>query len=98
MFARLRDIRLRVGALLYAVHRSKDDSHVFWTTEVYAAEDVSAHPESKVQAAASRPAVAYASSSGRKALALPTNRAFVDRTQACLNFRMMTRRKTAPPI
>ena len=24
------------GTLLYAVHRSKDDPRVFWTTEVYA--------------------------------------------------------------
>jgi quinol monooxygenase YgiN len=62
------------GALLYAVHRSKDDSHVFWTTEVYADEDAfTAHAASEVQAAASRRAVAHASSSGRKALALPTN-------------------------
>ena len=27
------------GTLLYAVHRSKDDPHVFWTTEVYADDD-----------------------------------------------------------
>lgn len=27
------------GTLCYAVHRSKDDPHVFWTTEVYADDD-----------------------------------------------------------
>jgi len=42
------------GALLYAVHRSKDDPHVFWTTEVYADDDAfAAHRASEVHAAAS---------------------------------------------
>jgi quinol monooxygenase YgiN len=42
------------GTLLYAVHRSKDDPSVFWTTEVYA-DDASfaAHRASEVHAAAS---------------------------------------------
>ena len=42
------------GTLLYAVHRSKDDLHVFWTTEVYADEEAfAAHSTSEVHAAAS---------------------------------------------
>ncbi len=42
------------GTLLYAVHRSKDDPRVFWTTEVYADEDAfAAHGASEVHAAAS---------------------------------------------
>ena len=42
------------GTLLYAVHRSVDDPHVFWTTEVYADDDAfAAHSTSGVQAAAS---------------------------------------------
>jgi (4S)-4-hydroxy-5-phosphonooxypentane-2,3-dione isomerase len=42
------------GTLLYAVHRSKDDPHVFWTTEVYADDDAfAAHGASDVHAAAS---------------------------------------------
>jgi (4S)-4-hydroxy-5-phosphonooxypentane-2,3-dione isomerase len=42
------------GTLLYAVHRSKDDPLVFWTTEVYADEDAfAAHRTSEVHAAAS---------------------------------------------
>jgi len=42
------------GTLLYAVHRSKDDPHVFWTTEVYADDDaLAAHGASAVHAAAS---------------------------------------------
>ena len=42
------------GTLLYAVHRSNDDPHVFWTTEVYASDDAfAAHSASKVHAAAS---------------------------------------------
>jgi quinol monooxygenase YgiN len=42
------------GTLLYAVHRSKDDSQVFWTTEVYADEEAfAAHSASEVNAAAS---------------------------------------------
>ena len=42
------------GTLLYAVHRSKDDPHVFWTTEVYADDTAfAAHRASEVHAAAS---------------------------------------------
>jgi quinol monooxygenase YgiN len=42
------------GTLLYAVHRSKDDPHVFWTTEVYAGDTAfAAHRASEVHAAAS---------------------------------------------
>ena len=42
------------GTLLYALHRSKDDPHVFWTTEVYADGDAfAAHTASEVHAAAS---------------------------------------------
>ena len=42
------------GTLLYAVHRSKDDPHIFWTTEVYADDDAfAAHRPSEVHAAAS---------------------------------------------
>ena len=42
------------GTLLYAVHRSKDDPHVFWTTEVYADDAAfAAHTASEVHAAAS---------------------------------------------
>ena len=42
------------GTLLYAVHRSKDDPYVFWTTEVYADDDAfAAHNASEVHAAAS---------------------------------------------
>jgi (4S)-4-hydroxy-5-phosphonooxypentane-2,3-dione isomerase len=42
------------GTLLYAVHRSKDDPHVFWTTEVYADDDAFAvHRTSEIHAAAS---------------------------------------------
>lgn len=41
------------GTLLYAVHRSKDDPHVFWTTEVYADDDAfAAHRSSEIHAAA----------------------------------------------
>jgi (4S)-4-hydroxy-5-phosphonooxypentane-2,3-dione isomerase len=41
------------GTLLYAVHRAKDDPHVFWTTEVYADDDAfAAHGASVVHAAA----------------------------------------------
>jgi (4S)-4-hydroxy-5-phosphonooxypentane-2,3-dione isomerase len=41
------------GTLLYAVHRSKDDPLVFWTTEVYADEEAFAvHSTSEVHAAA----------------------------------------------
>jgi quinol monooxygenase YgiN len=42
------------GTLIYAVHRSKHDPHVFWTTEVYANEDAfTAHSTSEAHAAAS---------------------------------------------
>ena len=42
------------GTLLYAVHRSKDDPLVFWTTEVYADDDAfAAHSASEAHAAAS---------------------------------------------
>ena len=42
------------GTLLHAVHRSKDDPHVFWTSEVYADDDAfAAHRASDVHAAAS---------------------------------------------
>jgi quinol monooxygenase YgiN len=42
------------GTLLYAVHRSKDDPHLFWTTEVYADDAAfAAHSASEVHAAAS---------------------------------------------
>jgi len=42
------------GTLLYAVHRSNDDPHVFWTTEVYADDDAfAAHRAREVHAAAS---------------------------------------------
>jgi (4S)-4-hydroxy-5-phosphonooxypentane-2,3-dione isomerase len=42
------------GMLLYAVHRSKDDPYVFWTTEIYADEEAfAAHSASEVHAAAS---------------------------------------------
>jgi autoinducer 2-degrading protein len=42
------------GTLLYAVHRSKDDPHVFWTTQVYADDDAfAARRTSEVHAAAS---------------------------------------------
>jgi quinol monooxygenase YgiN len=32
----LEQAREEPGTLLYALHRSKDDPHVFWTTEIYA--------------------------------------------------------------
>jgi (4S)-4-hydroxy-5-phosphonooxypentane-2,3-dione isomerase len=42
------------GTLLYAVHRSKEDPLVFWTTEVYAHEEAfAAHSASEVHAAVS---------------------------------------------
>jgi (4S)-4-hydroxy-5-phosphonooxypentane-2,3-dione isomerase len=41
------------GTLLYAVSRSKDDPHQFWTTEVYADDEAfAAHSSSDVHAAA----------------------------------------------
>ena len=42
------------GTLIYAVHRSNSDPHVFWTTEVYADDAAfAAHSSSEVHAAAS---------------------------------------------
>jgi len=50
----LEQARREPGTLLYAVHRSNDDPHVFWTTEVYADDDAfAAHRASEVHAAAS---------------------------------------------
>ena len=41
------------GTLLYAIHRSKDDPHVFWTTEIYADDAAfAAHGASELHAAA----------------------------------------------
>jgi (4S)-4-hydroxy-5-phosphonooxypentane-2,3-dione isomerase len=41
------------GTLLYAVHRSRDDPQVFWTTEIYADEAAfTAHSGSEIHAAA----------------------------------------------
>jgi quinol monooxygenase YgiN len=42
------------GTLVYAVHRSRDNPHLFWTTEVYADDAAfAAHGASEVHAAAS---------------------------------------------
>jgi (4S)-4-hydroxy-5-phosphonooxypentane-2,3-dione isomerase len=42
------------GTLIYAVNRSNDDPHVFWTTEIYADDAAfAAHGSSEVHAAAS---------------------------------------------
>ena len=42
------------GTLVYAVHRSRDNPHLFWTTEVYADDAAfAAHSASEVHAAAS---------------------------------------------
>jgi (4S)-4-hydroxy-5-phosphonooxypentane-2,3-dione isomerase len=49
----LEQARKEPGTLLYAIHRSKDDPHVFWTTEIYADHAAfSAHGASEVHAAA----------------------------------------------
>ena len=49
----LEQARKEPGTLLYALHRSKDDPHVFWTTEVYADDDAfTAHAASDVHTAA----------------------------------------------
>ena len=49
----LEQARKEPGTLLYAVHRSKDDPRVFWTTEVYTDDDAyAAHAASDVHAAA----------------------------------------------
>ena len=50
----LEQARKEAGTLLYAVHRSRDDPQVFWTTEVYVDEEAfAAHSASEVHAAAS---------------------------------------------
>ena len=50
----LEQVKKEPGTLLYAVHRSNDDPHVFWTTEIYADDDAfAAHSASEVHAAAS---------------------------------------------
>jgi (4S)-4-hydroxy-5-phosphonooxypentane-2,3-dione isomerase len=53
-FAPLLDqARKEPGTLLYALHRSKDDPDVFWTTEIYADDAAfAAHGASEVHAAA----------------------------------------------
>ena len=49
----LEQARTEPGTLLYALHRAKDDPHVFWTTEIYAdAAAFAAHGASDVHAAA----------------------------------------------
>ncbi|MGE5131588.1 MAG: putative quinol monooxygenase [Gemmatimonadota bacterium] len=49
----LEQARKEPGTLLYAVHRSKDDPDLFWTTEIYADEAAfAAHGASDVHAAA----------------------------------------------
>ena len=50
----LEQVEKEPGTLVYAVHRSKDDPHLFWTTEVYADDAAfAAHSASEVHAAAS---------------------------------------------
>lgn len=50
----LEQARKEPGTLLYALHRSNADPHVFWTTEVYADDAAfAAHRASDVHAAAS---------------------------------------------
>lgn len=53
-FARLLEQAEREpGTLVYAVNRSQDDPHVFWTTEVYADDAAfAAHTSSEVHGAA----------------------------------------------
>ncbi|HTW01802.1 MAG TPA: antibiotic biosynthesis monooxygenase family protein [Streptosporangiaceae bacterium] len=49
----LRQAEEEPGTLIYAVNRSKDDPHVFWTNEVYADDAAfAAHSSSEVHAAA----------------------------------------------
>jgi (4S)-4-hydroxy-5-phosphonooxypentane-2,3-dione isomerase len=49
----LEQARKEPGTLLYAIHRSKDDPDVFWTTEIYADDAAfAAHGASSVHAAA----------------------------------------------
>ena len=51
----LEQARKEPGTLLYAIHRSKDDPDVFWTTEIYADDAAfAAHSASEVHAAAHR--------------------------------------------
>jgi quinol monooxygenase YgiN len=51
----LEQVEKEPGTLLYALHRSKDDPHTFWTTEVYADDDAfAAHSASKAHVAASQ--------------------------------------------
>ena len=50
----LEQAKEEAGTLLYALHRSKGDPHMFWTTEVYADDAAfAAHSASEVHAAAS---------------------------------------------
>lgn len=50
----LEQAKEEAGTLLYALHRSKGDPHMFWTTEVYADDPAfAAHSASEVHAAAS---------------------------------------------
>jgi (4S)-4-hydroxy-5-phosphonooxypentane-2,3-dione isomerase len=49
----LEQARKEPGTLLYAIHRSKDDPHVFWTTEIYKDDAAfAAHGASEVHTAA----------------------------------------------
>jgi (4S)-4-hydroxy-5-phosphonooxypentane-2,3-dione isomerase len=49
----LEQARKEPGTLLYALHRSKDDPHMFWTTEIYADDAAfAAHSASDTHAAA----------------------------------------------
>jgi (4S)-4-hydroxy-5-phosphonooxypentane-2,3-dione isomerase len=49
----LEQARTEPGTLLYALARSRDDPHVFWTTEIYADDAAfAAHGASEVHAAA----------------------------------------------
>src|SRR5215475_13438853 len=48
----LEQARKEPGTLLYALHRSKDDPHMFWTTEIYHDDAASAaHGASEAHAA-----------------------------------------------
>lgn len=49
----LEQARKEPGTLLYAIHRSRDDPNMFWTTEIYADDAAfAAHGASEVHAAA----------------------------------------------
>ena len=49
----LEQARTEPGTLLYTLHRSRDNPHVFWTTEIYADDAAfAAHGASEVHAAA----------------------------------------------